>query len=109
MAREKKQVEKKDQLMVGMNITGVIRIFGKEKSINVKGKDIEIDEYWTNVSTKVSDDEWINVSLRCGFKRDVTTPEFNTLIRIQGFLTTTGEGKYARLKLMIMDWEYADE
>ena len=105
-----KATPEKPVLKFGLQVSGVTRIFSKDKEVAVKGKKVTITDYWTNVSRKVEDGVYENVNLKVSFPMDSEIPEHNTTIEVKaGFLTVSGEGEYARMKLVIMEWDYTEE
>lgn len=104
-----KAQEEKPVLKFGLQAHGVIRIFSKDKEVAVKGKKVTITDFWTNVSRKVEDGVYENVNLKVSFPMDHETPEHNEIIEVkEGFLTVTGEGEYALMKMVIMSWDYTE-
>lgn len=104
-----KAQEEKPVIKFGLQAHGVIRIFSKDKEVTVKGKKVTITDFWTNVSRKVDDGVYENVNLKVSFPMDAETPEHNEIIEVkEGFLTVAGEGEYARMKMVIMAWDYTE-
>ena len=95
-----------DNKKYGLDITGNIRVFRKDKEIEGKGKKtFTVTDVWFNVSEK-EDDQWVNKSMKLLFKRDLNPPENNTVIEItKAFPVLTGDGKYRQIALMVLDYE----
>ena len=93
----------------GLDFQGMIRVFAKSKSVDVKGKKVIITDHWLNLSRKDENEQYENLSVKLQFKKDDSTPENNSMIVVKGFLTMSGRGDYIRPALMITEWDYVEE
>lgn len=99
----------------GLNFTGVVRIFRKDKTVAAAGskKTYDIHDFWINISEKNEDGTYFNKSMPVIFKRGLELPENNSLIMIAGFPMITGNVKgdrdYRRVALYVQEWEAAEK
>ena len=99
----------------GLNFTGVVRIFRKDKEVQAAGskKKYDISDFWINISEKNEDGSYFNNSMPVILKRGLEKPENNTLVMIAGFPMITGNVKgdndYRRIALYVQEWEAAAE
>lgn len=96
----------------GLKLTGNIRVFRKDKEIKGQGKKtFTITDVWYNISEKEENGDFFNISTNLLFKKDLDKPQNNTVIEIkEAFPIITGDGKYRRIAMMVMDWaEVVDE
>lgn len=103
MTRRKRQAVKEPY---GLKVQGNIRIFRKDKVVEVQGKDIEFSDLWFNVSTKISDDEYENKSMKVIINKEFEMPDNNTIIKItDAWFMLSGQGEYQRITLYVNEWE----
>ncbi len=96
----------KEKIKVGLQTFGVIRVFVKEKEIRVKGKKLEITEYWTNVSKQFEDESWVNKSFPIYFRKDGPKPEESKLIDIsEAWFFLSGNPGYERITLYVNQYD----
>lgn len=91
----------------GLNVSGKIRVFRKDKDIKgKKNKVFTVTDHWFNVSEQEENGDYFNRSMKIIFKRGVQYPENNTVIDIKNaFFVITGNGEYRRIALLVTDWE----
>lgn len=98
----------------GLSITGSVRVFRKDKTIQAKNskKKYDITDVWFNVSEKEEDGTYFNKSMSLLFSKYASSaglPENNSLININdAFPVITGNGDYRKIALMVTDWEPAE-
>lgn len=95
----------------GLSITGSVRVFRKDKTIQAKNskKKYDITDVWFNVSEKEEDGTYFNKSMNLLFSRNAGAPENNTVITIKNaFPVITGNGEYRKIALMVTEWEPAE-
>ena len=106
MARAKK----KQEIKVGLNAFGVIRVFVKEKTITVKGKKMDIVEMWTNISRQNEDDSWVNRSFPVVVNKNLEAPKESGLIDVtEGWFFLTGNKGYEKISLYVKDYEEVED
>lgn len=94
----------------GLNITGKVRVFRKDKEIQGKGKKkFTITDVWFNTSEQDYNGEWFNISTNLLFKKGLELPNNNDTIILEGFPIITGEGKYRKIAYMVTNWGYDEE
>lgn len=109
-ATSKAKETEKPALKVGLQAFGIIRVFQKTKKVKVKGKNVEITDFWTNVSRKDENGEYINKSIGVFFGKDAEKPEENGLIDVtEAWFFITGNEGYERISLFISEWEAVEE
>jgi len=91
----------------GLNITGTIRVFRKDKVIIGKNKkSYDITDVWCNISEKNEDGTYYNKSLKLIFKKGLALPTNNTVILLMDtFPMITGSGDYRKIALYVGNWE----
>lgn len=95
----------------GLKLTGVVRVFRKDKEIEdpVKKVKFTVTDVWFNVSEKDEYGNWFNVSTNLIFKRDIEPPLNNRVIQIvDANPMITGTGKYRRMVYYVKEWQYAE-
>lgn len=94
----------------GLTLSGVIRVFRKDKELENKSKKkFTITDVWFNVSEQDDNGEWFNKSMNLVFPRKIDPPENNTVIEIiEAFPMITGQGKYRKIVWYVKGWHYAD-
>ena len=92
----------------GLTLSGVIRVFRKDKDINGKnGKVFTVTDVWFNTSEQDENGEWFNVSTNLIFPRRGELPENNTVIEIkEAYPMISGSGKYRKMVFYVKEWEY---
>lgn len=88
----------------GLNIEGNVRVFRKDKEIKNGKKTFTVTDIWFNVSEKEEDGTYFNKSMNLIFKKDLERPQNNEVITLKGFPIITGDGKYRKIAIMVMDW-----
>lgn len=88
----------------GLNIEGNVRVFRKDKEIKNGKKTFIVTDVWFNVSEKEEDGTFFNKSMNLIFKKGLDKPQNNEVITLRAFPVITGEGKYRKIALMVMDW-----
>lgn len=95
----------------GLTLTGVVRVFRKDKEIEDKAKKVKfpVTDVWFNVSEKEEDGNWFNISTNLIFKRGEEQPQNNTVIEIEEAVPMiTGTGKYRRVVYFVKKWKNAE-
>lgn len=95
----------------GLTLSGVIRVFRKDKGIEDKKKKVKftVTDVWFNTSEKDENDNWFNVSTNLIFKRGIEPPANNTVIEIiEASPMITGNGKYRKMVYYVKEWKNAD-
>lgn len=92
----------------GLTLSGVIRVFRKDKDINGKnGKVFTVTNVWFNTSEQDENGEWFNISTNLIFPRRSELPENNTVIEIkEAYPMISGAGNYRKLVFFVKEWEY---
>src|SRR5699024_3018939 len=83
----------------GLKLTGVVRVFRKDKEIEDKEKKVKftISDVWFNTSEKDDSGDWFNISTNLIFKRGIEPPLNNSVIEIiEAFPMVNGSGKWRR-------------
>src|SRR5690625_866249 len=96
----------------GLTLTGVVRVFRKDKEIEDKRKKVKfmVTDVWFNVSEKEENGEWFNISTNLIFKRGEDVPENNTIIEIlEAVPMITGNGKYRKVVYFVKRWKKATD
>lgn len=94
----------------GLAITGKIRVFRKDKTIQGRGKKkFEITDVWFNISEQEEDGSYFNKSMNLIFRKDDPRPDNNSVIFLEGFPMITGDGDYRRISVFVNSWEYAED
>jgi len=95
----------------GLKLTGVVRVFRKDKDIEDKQKKVKftVSDVWFNTSEKDEEDNWFNISTNLIFKRGIEPPLNNSVIEIvEAFPMINGSGKYRRMVYYVGGWHYAE-
>ena len=95
----------------GLTLSGVIRVFRKDKEIEDKKNKVKftVTDVWFNTSEKDDNGEWFNISTNLIFKRGIEPPENNKVIEIiEAFPMITGKGDYRKIVYYVGGWHYAD-
>lgn len=101
---------KKEVQKFGLQVFGVIRLFQKTKKVKVKGKTVEIVEFWTNISRKDEDGEYLNKSMSVFFGKDADKPTESGLIDISsGWFFITGNEGYERISLFVDGFDIVED
>jgi hypothetical protein len=92
----------------GLNVTGKIRVFRKDKEIKHETKKVTftISDVWFNISEQNEDGTYFNISHNLIFKKGLPLPENNTTIILEGFPMITGNGQYRKIAYYVNAWEY---
>lgn len=99
----------KSKVNYGLQATGTIRIFRKDRVVEVQNTDVTFTDTWFNVSTKISDGEYDNVSMKIIFAKDDDKPDNNELITIKdSWFMLNGQGEYQKIALFVKDWDYTE-
>jgi hypothetical protein len=89
----------------GLNVTGKIRVFRKDKTIEGQNKKkYEISDVWFNISEQNEDGTYFNLSHNLIFKKGLPLPENNTTIILEGFPMITGNGQYRKVAYYVNNW-----
>lgn len=95
----------------GMNVTGVTRMFCRERTVKSKkdGKEYNFEEYTTTISRKEEDGNYTNLYIPVFFAKDLDKPENNSVIILHDSnLFVSGNAGYERISLYVKQWDYAD-
>ena len=95
----------------GLTLSGTIRVFRKDKEIEVKnGKTFTVSDVWFNTSKQDQNGKWFNISTNLIFSGKIEPPKNNTLIEIKkAYPMISGAGEYRKLVFYVADWEYKKE
>lgn len=98
-----------NELKYGLRVNGVVRVFRQDKEIQGKGKKkFTVTDVWFNVSEREENGDYFNKSMNLLFRKGLDLPLHNTTIEIvDAFPVITGEGKWRKIALMVMDWRSA--
>ena len=92
----------------GLKLTGVVRVFRKDKQINSNGNSFTISDVWFNTSQKDEQGNYDNVSTNLFFKRGMEPPINNSIIEIiEAFPMINGKGQYKKTVYYVKGWHYA--
>lgn len=109
MATKPRKTQSETKQLRGLSINGLIRVFSKDRTVKVDGKDTTITNFWTNVSSKRADGEYDQKGIALRFGKDADQPEHNSDIRIiEGFMTLDGQGAYQRPAIFVKEWDYEE-
>src|SRR5699024_3487625 len=106
-----KKMTTKTKQDYGLTLTGVVRVFRKDKEIEDKEKKVKftISDVWFNVSEKDDTDNWFNISTNLIFKRGIEPPLNNSVIEIiEAFPMINGSGKWRKTVYFVKGWHYAE-
>lgn len=95
----------------GLKLSGVVRVFRKDKEIEDSKKKVKftVTDVWFNVSEKDEHDTWFNISTNLIFNRNIELPLNNRVIHIiEASPMITGSGKYRRMVYYVKEWQYAE-
>lgn len=94
----------------GLTLSGVVRVFRKDKDINGKnGKVFTVTDVWFNTSEQDENGEWFNVSTNLIFPRKTEPPKNNTVIEIhEAYPMISGSGKYRKMVFYVKGWHYVE-
>lgn len=106
--KKKEAVQEVPALKFGFEVTGLIKVFGKEREITLKnGKKTTILDNWANVSRKYGE-AYVQKPIVVKFAEDYEAPKTTTDIIVkQGWLTLSGGEGYERITLFIKECEEA--
>lgn len=105
MTKTRTKKKEENKVNYGLKSVGVIRIFSKEKEI----KGYSITDYWTNISRRDENGDWINSPLKVYFGKDAEVPEHNSLIGIEDSnLFLSGKGNFKQIALFVREWDYVE-
>lgn len=97
------------KVLRGLNLNGVVRVFSKVKTVEVKGKQVTFINYWTNISRKREDGEYDQKGITLLFGKDADQPEHNADIRIiDAFMTLDGKEAFQRPAIFVKEWDYEE-
>lgn len=94
----------------GLKLTGVVRVFRKDKDIEDKKKKVKftVSDVWFNTSEKDEEGNWFNISTNLIFKRGIEPPLNNSVIEIiEAFPMINGKGQYKKVVYYVKGWHYA--
>lgn len=98
----------KNKAPYGLNISGVVRVFRKDRQVNSKGRTFNISDVWFTVGEQDEQGNWTNKSMNLLFKKGIEPPLHNSTIEIiEAFPVLRGKGQYQQIALMVMGWYYA--
>lgn len=101
--------KRKPKVPYGLKVTGVIRVFAKEKTVKVQGVETQIVDTWFNVSNKIDEGKYENKSMKIFFNHQIGIPENNTEVEIiDSWFMLTGQGEYQQISLYVKEWEYKE-
>src|SRR5690625_4943314 len=95
----------------GLKLTGVVRVFRKDKDIEDKQKKVKftVSDVWFNTSEKDEKGNWFNISTNLIFKRGIEPPLNNSVIEIiEAYPMVNGSGKYRRKVYYVEGGHYAE-
>lgn len=95
----------------GLKLSGVIRVFRKDKEIDGKNKvKFTVTDVWFNTSEQDEKGEWFNISTNLIFPRKADLPDNNTVIEItEASPMITGNGRYRKMVFYVKGWQYVND
>ena len=91
----------------GLQLVGNVRVFRKDREVQnpeTMAK-YKVSNLWFNVSQKLNDGTYDNVSMNLIFPKDQPKPDNNTIITItEAFPMISGQGQYKRIVFYVKSW-----
>ena len=92
----------------GLQLTGIVRVFRKDKDITSNGNSFKISDVWFNTSEKDQNGNYTNIATNLIFKRGIEPPLNNSIIEIiEAFPMINGKGQYKKVVYYVKGWHYA--